>query len=94
MLPVIPIAQIRVPGSAVPLLGLHLLVDQVKRVNVAGEVAEDGEADVTARSGVSKKLKRGRDGGMGAYIKRSHEQPEIMNTAAGGKRIVTCSPTR
>lgn len=52
MFAVVPIPQIRIPGRTVSLLGLHLLVDQVKRVDVAGEVAEDGEADVTASGSV------------------------------------------
>lgn len=47
MFPIVPVPEVRVPRRSVSFLRLHLLVDQVEGVNVAGEVAEDREADVT-----------------------------------------------
>lgn len=46
MLPILSIPKIRIPSDSVPLLCLHFLVDEVERVNVAREVAEEGQADV------------------------------------------------
>jgi len=40
------VANVLVPAMPVLLLGLHALVDKPERVDVAWEVAEDGQADV------------------------------------------------
>ena len=50
MLAILSVAEVCIPGRPVPLLGLHLLVNEVKSVNMAREIAEQGETDVAVRS--------------------------------------------
>jgi hypothetical protein len=59
MLPIVPVPKVRVPCRPVSFLRLHLLVDQVEGVDVAGEVAEDRKADVTTQTRqVSQRVRR------------------------------------